>query len=131
VNLTTGSTVLQVQVPGSSKQAIALFSEATEDPNPIHVDVAFARECGFDEVIQQGPMTTAYFAQLLAREFGQHRLVSLELAFTAPVFPEEPLTLSSTVSGVTDVIELELKAEKADGTPTAKGTAVVRAEAAA
>lgn len=129
MNAIVGNTVFQVQMPGSSLESIALFSEATEDPNPIHVDPDFAKECGFDQVIQQGPMTTAYFAQLLAREYGAERLKSLELTFTAPVFPEEPLTLTSNIVAVDDVIHLELKAEKADGTQTAKGTAAIRHEA--
>ena len=126
MSLNVGNTVFKIQMPGSSREAIAMFSAATEDPNPIHVDPAFAKACGFDQVIQQGPMTTAYFAQLLADQFGQDRLMSLELGFTAPVFPEEPLTLTSTITGVSDAIYLELSAEKADGTQTAKGTAVVR-----
>src|SRR3546814_5568919 len=76
-----------------------------------------------------GPMTTAYFAQLLAREYGAERLKSLDITFTAPVYPEEPLTLTCEIAAFDDVIHLELKAEKADGTQTAKGTAAIRHEA--
>ncbi|CAM5547584.1 MaoC family dehydratase [Eoetvoesiella caeni] len=129
MNASVGNTVFKVQMPGSSRESIAMFSEATEDPNPIHVDPDFAKECGFMQVIQQGPMTTAYFAQLLAREYGAERLKSLDLTFTAPVYPEEPLTLTSSIVALGDVIQLELKAEKADGTQTAKGSAEIRHEA--
>ncbi|HCP79978.1 MULTISPECIES: MaoC family dehydratase [Alcaligenaceae] len=129
MNATVGNSVFKVQMPGSSRESIAMFSEATEDPNPIHVDLDFAKECGFNQVIQQGPMTTAYFAQLLAREYGAERLKSLDITFTAPVYPEEPLTLTCEIAAFDDVIHLELKAEKADGTQTAKGTAAIRHEA--
>lgn len=114
-----------ITVPGSSRQAIALFSEATEDPNPIHVDEAFANSCGFPEVIQQGPMTTAHFANLLVKEFGVSRLKMLDVSFTAPVFPQELLILSARVVAVDKVVHLELEAKKQDGTQTAKGVAMV------
>lgn len=120
-----GDVIFRAEVPGSSLEAIALFSVATEDPNPIHVDPEFARDCGFDQVIQQGPMTTAHFAQLLAKRFGVERLVSLDLAFTAPVFPNESLTMTATVVDVDDRIRLQLASVNASGVQTAKGTASI------
>src|SRR5262249_57879847 len=65
-----GDVVLDQTLPGASRAAIALFSQATEDPNPIHVDEEFAKRCGFPQVIQQGPMTTAHFARLLGERCG-------------------------------------------------------------
>jgi acyl dehydratase len=125
-----GDLVLDQTLAGASRAAIALFSEATEDPNPIHVDEDFARRCGFPQVIQQGPMTTAHFARLLARHFGPARLKLLDVTFTAPVFPEEGLRLTARVAKVEGDIMLELAAAKADGTTTAKGIAVIAAERA-
>ena len=124
-----GDIVFDVRLPGSSREAIALFSAATEDPNPIHVDDAFAKRCGFAQVIQQGPMTTAQFARLLADEFGGARLKSLDISFSAPVFPLEALQLVATVAdaGTPDVTRIDLVARKSDGTVTARGTAEVAA----
>jgi acyl dehydratase len=120
-----GDIVFRHEVPGSSKSAIAMFSIATEDPNPIHTDEQFARDCGFPQVIQQGPMTTAHFARLLAETVGAIRLKVLDLSFTAPVFPEEPLTLTATVGKIEDNITIDLSAAKKDGTVTAKGFALI------
>jgi len=120
-----GDIVFQHRQPGASRDAIAQFSEATEDPNPIHVDLAFAKASGFPEVIAQGPMTTAHFARLLAQHYGAGRLRVLDVTFTAPVFPDEPLTLTATVAKVG---ELALVAAKLDGTVTAKGFASIAAE---
>jgi acyl dehydratase len=125
-----GDVVLDARLPGASRAAIALFSQATEDPNPIHVDEAFARRCGFAQVIQQGPMTTAHFARALGERFGSARLKLLDVTFTAPVFPEEPLRLTARVSKIDGDVTLELAAAKADGTMTAKGFAVIAAERA-
>ena len=125
-----GDLVLDWALPGASRAAIALFSEATEDPNPIHVDDGFARRCGFPQAIQQGPMTTAHFARLLAERFGPARLKLLDVTFTAPVFPEEELRLTARVAKADGDVTLDLVAAKADGTTTAKGIAVIAAESA-
>ena len=126
-----GDVVFQQQVRGATRAAIAQFSEATEDPNPIHVDEAFAKASGFPQVIQQGPMTTAHFARLLALHVGRQRLKVLDVTFTAPVFPDEPLTLSAKIAKVDADITIELSAAKQDGTVTAKGFAIVAREGAA
>jgi acyl dehydratase len=123
-----GEVVFDVRLPGSSREAIALFSLATEDPNPIHVDDAFAARCGFPQVIQQGPMTTAQFARLLAEAVGAARLKTIDVSFSAPVFPLEALQLTATVAGqgaAADTVRIELLARKQDGTVTARGSAEV------
>jgi acyl dehydratase len=122
-----GDVVFDVRLPGSSRQAIALFSLATEDPNPIHVDDAFAERCGFPQVIQQGPMTTAHFARLLAEAVGAARLKVVDVSFSAPVFPLEALQLTATVAeqSAADTIRIDLLARKQDGTVTARGSAQV------
>lgn len=121
-----GDVLFEVRVPGSSRETIVLFSQATQDPNPIHIDDAFALRCGFSQVIQQGPMTTAHFARLLADHCGADQVRSLDVSFSAPVFPLEDLDLRATVEQVEDGLALlVLVAQKTDGTVTAKGQAQV------
>lgn len=119
-----GTTLFDETLPGADRARIAVFSEATEDPNPIHVDEAFAKAAGFPTVIQQGPMTTAHFARLLAATVGQERLRWLDVTFTAPVFPDEALRIRAVVDAVeAGIVSCTLTAEKADGTATAKASA--------
>ena len=121
---TAGDVVFETIVPGADRARIAEFSAGTEDPNPIHTDEAFARAAGFPTVLQQGPMTTAHFARLLAETVGPERLRWLDVTFTAPVYPDEALTLTAVVAGVRDrIVTCTLRAAKADGTATAKGEA--------
>lgn len=128
MKIAAGQVVFDTEVPGSSRPRIALFSEATEDPNPIHVDAAFALRCGFPDVIQQGPMTTAHFARLLAAAFGAERLRVLDVSFSAPVFPLEVLRFKAIAGETTgDRVRLDLTAEKTDGIVTARGYAEVEA----
>jgi acyl dehydratase len=119
-----GDVIFETTLPGADRNRFADFSAGTEDPNPIHVDEAFAKAAGFPTVIQQGPMTTAHFARLLAAKVGQDKLRWLDVAFTAPVFPDEPLTLRAVVTDVVDgTVRCALTAEKADGTSTARADA--------
>jgi acyl dehydratase len=121
---TIGEIVLDIATPGCTPEQLARFSAGTEDPNPIHVDPDFAKRAGFPAVLQQGPMTTAYFAHHLRARFGD-RLKSLDIAFTGPVFVGEKLRLTATVAETGAETKLTLAAAKLDGTPIAKGVAVV------
>ncbi len=123
-----GDTLFDVEVPGSSLERIAQFSLATEDPNPIHVDPEFAKACGFPQVIQQGPMTTAHLARLLAQHCGADRVRWLDVNFMAPVFPLEALRMQARVAEVTgEAGQVELTVTKVDGTVTARGQAGIGA----
>lgn len=119
-----GDVIFDETRPGASREQLALFSAGTEDPNPIHVDDAFARRAGFATVLQQGPMTTAHFAMMLAAKFGA-RLKSLDVTFTAPVFVGDALRLVAKVESDGEMMALALTATKPDGTQTARGTAVI------
>ena len=119
-----GDLLFDVTVPGADRARLADFSVGTEDPNPIHTDEAFAKAAGFPTVLQQGPMTTAHFARLLAGRVGQDRLRWLDVTFTAPVFPEEELRIEAVVTAVDgDAITCALTASKRDGTVTARAEA--------
>jgi acyl dehydratase len=124
--LKQGDVVFDVTRPGATREQLALFSAGTEDPNPIHVDEAFAKRAGFPTVLQQGPMTTAHLGALLAERFGP-RLASLDVTFTAPVFPGEALRLVGKVESAGPEIVLALSVHKPDGTQSARGTATIRA----
>jgi acyl dehydratase len=118
-----GDVLFEVTLPPTGRARLATFSEGTQDPNPIHVDDAFAKSAGFPMVLQQGPMTTAQFARLLEEHGGVGCTRVLDIVFTAPVFPDDALILKAEVTGVGDVICCALTANKADGAQTAKGTA--------
>jgi acyl dehydratase len=122
-----GDVLFTATVAGSDRARLAAFSRATEDPNPIHVDEAFAKSCGFPTVVQQGPMTTAHFARLIEDRLGPDRLKVLDVTFTAPVFPGEALIFTGVVAKIEGDVTVELKAAKADGAETARGYAVVAA----
>ena len=119
-----GDVIFETTLAGATRDRLVAFSEGTEDPNPIHLDETFAQAAGFPTVLQQGPMTTAHFARLLATAVGPDRLRWLDVTFTAPVFPHEDLTMWAVVTAVDgDVVTCALTAAKADGTATANAEA--------
>ena len=120
-----GDILFEETIAPSGRERVALFSEATEDPNPIHVNDDFAHKAGFRTVLQQGPMTTAQFARLLGKAVGDDRVKLLDITFTAPVYPDDTLILRAEVSEAGPVTRCTLTAIKSDGTPTAKGIAEV------
>lgn len=124
--LKQGDLLFEETIPPAGRERVALFSEATEDPNPIHVDDDFAHRAGFPTVLQQGPMTTAHFAQLLAQSVGADAVAMLDVTFTAPVYPDDTLILRAEVAETGPVTRCHLSAVKSDGTQTAKGFADVR-----
>lgn len=124
-----GDILFEETIAPAGRERVALFSEATEDPNPIHVDDDFAHKAGFRTVLQQGPMTTAQFARLLGNAVGDNAVTLLDLTFTAPVYPEDSLTLRAEVTEPGPVTRCALSAVKSDGTQTAKGFAELRTPA--
>mgnify|MGYP000032270823 CR=1 FL=1 len=120
-----GDILFEETIAPAGRERVALFSQATEDPNPIHVNDEIARKAGFRTVLQQGPMTTAQFARLLGKAVGDERVKSLDVTFTAPVYPDDTLILRAEVTEPGPLTRRTLTATKSDGTPTAKGTAEV------
>ena len=128
---TDGRTIFEATLPGSDAVRLVEFSAGTQDPNPVHLDDAFAKDAGYPGVLQQGPMTTAHFARLLEEQVGRGALTYLDVYFTAPVFTAEPLTLAATVRETRDDGEVvcDLHCAKDDGTKTAHGEARFRPQA--
>jgi acyl dehydratase len=118
-----GDVLFEVRLPPAGSARLAAFSRGTQDPNPIHLDEAYARAAGFPTVLQQGPMTTAQFARLLEEHAGTGHTKVLDVFFTAPVFPDDALVLRAEVVAVDGVIRCALTAHKPDGVQTAQGTA--------
>jgi acyl dehydratase len=120
-----GMVLFKRELPPAGRARVAAFSVGTEDPNPIHVDDEFAHKAGFSTVLQQGPMTTSHFARLLEERVGRGKLRILDITFTAPVYPDDSLTLVAEVAEAGNVVKCNLSAFKGDGSQTAKGTAEI------
>jgi acyl dehydratase len=61
---------------------LALFAAASGDHNPLHLDVAAARQAGFDRPVVHGMFTMANAARLFTQAFGAGSLLALQTRFT-------------------------------------------------
>ena len=72
----------------------ALVYRLSGDPNPLHADPAVARAAGFDAPILHGLCTLGVAGHAVLRtccDYDPVRFKSLNLRFSAPVFPGETI----------------------------------------
>lgn len=82
-----------------TEESMSLFLDLTEDINPLHNDVNYAKELGYKDKVVYG-MLTASFLSTLAGVYlpGKNSLIhSVEIKMTKPVFKGDELTVIGTV----------------------------------
>lgn len=74
--------------------SVAAFAKVTGDDNPIHLDDAAARQCGFDRAIVHGMLCASVFSRILGTKFPGPGTVYLgqDLKFLAPIYVGETVT---------------------------------------
>jgi acyl dehydratase len=97
-----------------SRLQIARYACAVGDFNPVHVDEAFALKRGLPSVIAHGPLTASLILDVLTAQVGAEVIRKFEVRLSAPVFPEDELTVEPSDDGIV--------VRKADGTTAAKVT---------
>jgi acyl dehydratase len=87
-----GTPDVTIDLPTRPEQA--LFYALNGDDNPLHSDPAVAARAGFPRPILHGLCTLGVVFHALLRELGGYeaeRFRSLQLRFSAPVFPGETI----------------------------------------
>ncbi len=76
-----GDELPELTKPPITRTTLAYFCGASNDHNPIHVDIDFARAAGMDDVFAHGMLDMAYVGQLLTGWVPQSALRSFEVKF--------------------------------------------------
>ena len=108
---------------------VIMYSEASGDKNPIHINQNFASKSMFKETIAHGMMIGAFLSEFLFNEFGNKWLEegSIDIKFKLPIFMNENITATSTISSIeNNIIRLNISVLKKDGTEAVKGYATVK-----
>jgi len=63
--LRPGELVSELRINPITRTTLALFAGASNDHNPIHIDIDFARAAGVDDVFTHGRLSMAYLRRLL------------------------------------------------------------------
>lgn len=109
---------------------VRAFAELSGDFNPIHLDDEFAKTTQFKKRIAHGMISGALISAVLGYEFKQRKVVYLSqtLKFTAPVFLDDTVTATATVTNIREdkpIVTLETICTNQNDEMVVKGEAVV------
>jgi acyl dehydratase len=111
-------------------QVVRAFAELSGDYNPIHLDEEFAAKTQFGKRIAHGMISGALISAVLGYEFKERKVVYLSqtMKFTAPVFIDETVTATATITNIREdkpIVTLATVCTNQDGKTVVKGEAVV------
>ena len=76
-----GSLIAEYRSEVITREMLARYAEASGDLNPLHLEPAFARKAGFDDVIAHGMLGMALLGRLLTDLFPAERLSNFSARF--------------------------------------------------
>ncbi|MFC6723771.1 MaoC family dehydratase [Halobium palmae] len=131
--LAVGDVGPTVVVEDLSRRDVVKYAGASGDFNPIHYDEPLTREAGNPEVFAQGMLTMGFASHVVADWFGIGNVERFQSRFQSRVFPGDTITVSGTVTDVSEGgerVEADIEAVNQDGTTVLTGdvTAVLSAE---
>jgi acyl dehydratase len=92
-----GDLLPPLSLPPVTRATLALYAEASGDPNPIHVDAAFARAAGMPDVVVHGMLLMAWLGRLLTYWAPQRDLREFGVRFSATTQVGERITCTGRV----------------------------------
>jgi len=119
-----GSVVAEYRSGPITREMLAQYAEASGDLNPLHLDPAFARKAGFEDVIAHGMLGMALLGRLLTDNFPAERLRNFNARFAGIVPVGETLRCRATLESVEDESALlSLEASTSSGAVAITGQA--------
>lgn len=122
-----GSVVAEFRSEPITRDMLARYAEASGDLNPLHLDPAFARKAGFDDVIVHGMLGMALLGRMLTARFPAERLGNFSARFAGVVPVGETLLCRARVEAVEmGAVLLTLEAATAAGAVAITGRARIQ-----
>lgn len=82
-SVSIGDELPPLSLPPLTRATLALYAEASNDRNPIHIDVEFARAAGMPDVVAHGLLSMAWLGRLVTNWAPQRDLREFNVRFTA------------------------------------------------
>lgn len=125
-----GDTIPEISKRSISRTTLALFAGASNDHNPIHIDIDVAKAAGMDDVFAQGMLSMAYLGQALTNFAPQQNLRTYGVRFGSITNLKDKITCTGTViekfkKGGENCVKLDVKAQNQDGDVKLSGHAVI------
>lgn len=129
-SVNVGDAIPVVEKQPITRTTLALFCGASNDHNPIHVDIDFARAAGLPDVFAHGMLTMAYLGQALSNWVPQAAVRSFGVRFTSITQLGDSLSCKATVVDKFQQhgegrVRLEIQAVNQNGEVRLAGVAVV------
>jgi len=125
-----GDALPAITKPPITRTTLGLFAGASNDHNPIHIDIDFARQCGMDDVFAHGMLGMAYLGQLLTNWAPQQSLRSYSVRFAAITHLGDEIASTGKVVELFEregesCLRLEIEAANQDGEVKLQGQAII------
>jgi acyl dehydratase len=125
-----GDHIPMLQIAPVTRATVALFAGASNDYNPMHIDLDAARAAGMDDVFVQGMLSMAYLGRALTNSFGPRALREFGVRFTAITHVRDRLecfgeVMTAVDSALGQRLSLRLTVINSRGEPTLSGDAIV------
>jgi acyl dehydratase len=109
---------------------VRAFAELSGDYNPIHLDDEFAAKTRFGKRIAHGMISGALISAVLGYELKDRKIVYLSqtLKFTAPVFIDDTVTATATVTNIREdknIVTVETICANQNGETVVRGEAAI------
>ena len=126
-----------MSLPGIKKtitqENINLYAEASQDFNPIHIDIEFAKQTPLGGTIAHGMLTLSYLSQMMTDVFGRSWLSNgiLDIRFKTPARPGDTITISGKIIKIEKsenetTVNCEVLCSNQNGEPVILGETKVR-----
>ena len=113
-----------LQIDPISRTTLALFAGASNDHNPIHIDLDNARSAGLDDVFAHGMLSMAYLSRYVLQLAPQDKLRHFSTRFVSITPVHGAPCCSGQVTLLTaDEVEVALNVILEDGTQTLQAVA--------
>jgi acyl dehydratase len=121
-----GSTIAEAAYGPFGRDDLRRYSEASGDLNPLHLDPAFARKAGFDDVIVHGMLGMALLGRLVTEAYPTHRLLRLRVRFRNSISAGEEISCVAKLERLEAAgAVLSISANNARGTVLIDGCATI------
>lgn len=123
-----GSIIAQFSPLPSTPEDLVRYAHASGDSNPLHLDLEFARQAGFDNLVVHGMLNMAHLGRLLTERLPAERIRSFSARFEGVVLVGQRVTYRASLAERTsDGFQLALEGLLLNGVRVISGQAFVSA----
>lgn len=128
--LQVGDALPPLALPPIDRTTLALFAGASNDHNPMHIDIDFARRGGMPDVFAHGMLSMAYLGRLLTQWVDQRRIRQVNARFAGITHLADQITCTGKVVEKFEAdgerrVKLQIQTANQDGQVKIVGDATV------